>query len=67
MEITKEQFEQAIAQLATKDDVQNAKEEILFRLSDAMASIEESLDPKERMTSFERLLRRIQNFLHIEV
>jgi hypothetical protein len=32
MEITKEQFEQAIAKLATKDDIQNAKDELLFRL-----------------------------------
>jgi hypothetical protein len=43
MEITKEQFEQAIAKLATKDDVQKAKDELLFRLSDGIATIEESL------------------------
>ena len=43
MEITKEQFEQAIARLATKDDLQNAKEELLFTLSDAIATIEENL------------------------
>jgi hypothetical protein len=43
MEITKEQFEQAIAKLATKDDLQNVKDDILFRMFDALASIEESL------------------------
>jgi hypothetical protein len=43
MEITNEQFEQVIAKLATKDDIQNAKDELLFRLCDAIASLEENL------------------------
>src|SRR5258708_6944161 len=53
MEITKEQFEQWVANLATKEDVQNAKEEILFRIIDAMATIEEGLGPEERFALFD--------------
>lgn len=67
MEISKEQFDQVVANLATKEDVQNAKEEILFRIIDAMATIEEGLGPEERFALFEHKLNRIENILHIEV
>lgn len=67
MEITREQFDQVVANMATKEDVQNAKEEILFRLTEAMATIEEGLGPEERFALFERKLNRIEEVLHIEV
>ena len=67
MELTKEQFEQAIALLATKEDLQNARDEILFRVTDAMATIEEGLGPEERFALFEDKLHRIEQILHIEV
>jgi len=67
MELTKEQFEQAIAKLATKENVQDAKEEIVMMITSAMADIEDGLGPEERVTLIERRLDRLQDHLHIEL
>jgi|HubBroStandDraft_4_1064222.scaffolds.fasta_scaffold3213999_1 hypothetical protein len=67
MEITKEQFDQAIASLATKEDVKNARDEVILAITDMMANIEEGLGPEERLVLIERKLDRLQDHLHIEV
>jgi hypothetical protein len=41
MELTKEYFDEVVSRLATKEDLQDIRDEILLRISDAMASIEE--------------------------
>ena len=67
MEITKEQFGQAIANLATQDDLKNARDEVILAIADMMANIEEGLEPEERLVLIERKLDRLQEHLHIEV
>jgi hypothetical protein len=67
MEITKEQFEQAIANLATQDDLKNVRDEVILAIADMMANIEEGLEPEERLVLIERKLDRLQEHLHIEV
>jgi hypothetical protein len=67
MELPQEQFDQAIALLATKEDLQNVKDEILFRITDAMATIEEGLDPEQRLALIEQKLNRIEKILHVEL
>ena len=67
MEITKEQFEQAIGNLATKDDLKNVRDEVILAIADMMANIEEGLGPEERLVLIERKLDRLQDHLHIEV
>jgi len=54
MELTKEHFDEAISRLATKDDLQSSEEEIFFRITDAIAAIEEGLEPEERITLIEQ-------------
>jgi hypothetical protein len=44
MELTKEHFDEVIKNLATKQDLERAKEEIIFNVVDSTASIEEALE-----------------------
>jgi hypothetical protein len=44
MELTKEHLDEVIKSFATKQDVERAKEEIIFNVVDSAASIEEVLD-----------------------
>jgi hypothetical protein len=67
MEITQKQFEQAIANLATQDDLKNVRDEVILAIADMMANIEEGLEPEERLVLIERKLDRLQEHLHIEV
>ena len=67
MEITQKQFEQAIANLATQDDLKNVRDEVILAIADMMANIEEGLEPEERLVLIERKLDRLQEHLHLEV
>lgn len=67
MSLTQEQFDNLVAHLPSKEDLQNVKDEIIFRISDAMATVEEGLEPEERLALIERKLDRIESILHIEV
>jgi hypothetical protein len=67
MEITQKQFEQAIANLATQDDLKNVRDEVILAIADMMANIEEGLEPEERLVLIECKLDRLQEHLHIEV
>ena len=65
MEITQKQFEQAIANLATKDDLKNARDEVILAITDMMANIEDGLEPEERLVLIERKLDRLQEQLRL--
>ena len=67
MELTKEHFDEAISRLATKDDLQSSEEEMLFRITDAMATIEEGLEPEERITLIEQKLDTVEKILHAQL
>jgi hypothetical protein len=67
MKLTREHFDAAIGALATKDYVDAKVGEVLFRLSEAMADIEEGLGAEERLALIERKLDRLQQVLHVEV
>ena len=67
MELTREHFDQVVSHLVTKEELQSVREEILFRITDAMATIEEGLGPEERFAMIEQKLDRIEQILHIEV
>jgi hypothetical protein len=66
-ELTKEQFDEAVRSLATKDDLQRSRDELLFRIVDAMAAIEEGLEPEERLALIEQKLNRVEQILHREL
>jgi hypothetical protein len=44
MELTKEYFDEVVKNLASKQDVERVKEEIIFNVVDGVASIEDALD-----------------------
>jgi hypothetical protein len=66
-ELTKEQFDEAVKSLATRDDLQRIRDEILFRIADALATIEEGLEPEERLALIEQKLNRVEQILHLEL
>jgi len=66
-ELTKEQFDDAVKCLATRDDLLGIRDEILFRVADAMATIEEGLEPEERLALIEQKLDRVEQILHREL
>jgi len=66
-ELTKEYFDEVVKNLATKDDVQKSTDEILFRLMDAMATIEEDLGPEERLAHIDQKFDRLEKILHVEL
>jgi hypothetical protein len=43
MELTKEHFDEVIKGLATKEDVERSKEEIVLRFEDGLAVIDDDL------------------------
>jgi hypothetical protein len=65
--LTQERFDEVVSHLATKEDVRNSTDELLFRISDAMATVEEGLAPEERLALIEQKLSRIQQIMHDEL
>ena len=66
-ELTKEQFDEAVKFLASTDDLLRIRDEILFRIADALATIEEGLEPEERLALIEQKLNRVEQILHREL
>ena len=66
-ELTKEQFDEAVKSLATRDDLQRIRDEILFRIADALATIEEGLESEERLALIDQKLNRVEQILHCEL
>ena len=67
MELTKEHFDEVIGRLATKEDLVASKEEILFRVMDAVASVEENTSPDVPLLLLEQKLNRLEQILHVEL
>ncbi len=67
MELTKEHFDEVIGHLSTKEDLLASKEEILFRVMDAVASVEENTSPNVRLLLLEQKLNRLDQILHVEL
>jgi hypothetical protein len=66
-ELTKEQFDETARFLATKEDLQRSRDELLFRIADSMATIEEGLAPEKRLALIEEKLNRVEQILHREL
>ena len=76
MELTKEHFDRALTDLATKDDLQKAVaplatgeqvEELARMVSSGFEDIQNRLDVREKVIAFERKFQRLEEALHIKL
>jgi len=65
MELTKEYFDQQIAKLATKEDVQDAVDDLARITNDGFGELYRRLDVREQVEEHEREIQDIKRALNI--